>query len=112
LSLSANDLPWPDAVAVGGWWNRAFQPEIDLVGADRAPVARKIYYVGSVKWLDRAFDDHDLAAMQRDAIAVPGFEPGQTRLAAVSRAGARSNVSRQLALCWSARDVVAAFSSD
>jgi len=85
LSLSANDLPWPDAVAVGGWWNRAFQPEIDLVGADRAPVARKIYYVGSVKWLDRAFDDHDLAAMQRDAIAVPGFEPGQTRLAAVSR---------------------------
>jgi hypothetical protein len=112
LSLSANDLPWPEAIAVGGWWNRAFQPEIDLVGADRAPVARKIYYAGSVKWLDRDFDDHDLAALQRDAAAVPGFEPGKTCLAAVSRAGAASNVSQQLALCWSAWDVVAAFASD
>jgi hypothetical protein len=69
LSLSASDLPWPEAIAVGGWWNRAFQPEIDLVGADRAPVAREIYYAGSVRWLDRPFDDHDLAALQRDALA-------------------------------------------
>jgi uncharacterized protein len=111
LSLSASDLPWPEAIAVGGWWNRAFQPEIDLVGADRAPVAREIYYVGSVKWLDRAFDDHDFAALQRDAIAVPGFEPGRTCLAAVSCAGAARGVSRQLALCWGPRDVVAAFSA-
>ena len=28
----------------------ATQPEIDLVGADRLPVARKLWYVGSVKW--------------------------------------------------------------
>ena len=111
LSLSASDLPWPEAIAVGGWWNRAFQPEIDLVGADRAAVAREIYYAGSVKWLDRPFDDHDFAALQRDAIAVPGFEPGRTRLVAVSRAGAVSSVSGQLALCWDPRDVVAAFSA-
>ena len=111
LSLSAGDLPWPEAIAVGGWWNRAFQPEIDLVGADRAPVAREIYYAGSVKWLDRPFDDHDFAALQRDAIAVPGFEPGRTGLAAVSRAGVASGVSRQLALCWDPGDVVAAFSA-
>jgi len=110
LSLSASDLPWPEATAVGGWWNRTFQPEIDLVGADRAPVARQIYYAGSVKWLDRPFDDHDFAALQRDVIAVPGFEPGRTRLVAVSRAGAVSGVSRQLGLCWDPRDVVAAFS--
>jgi hypothetical protein len=110
LSLSASDLPWPEATAVGGWWNRAFQPEIDLVGADRAPVAREIHYAGSVKWLDRPFDDHDFAALQRDAIAVPGFEPGRTRLVAVSRAGAASGVSRQLTLCWGPRDVVSAFS--
>jgi hypothetical protein len=110
LSLSADDLPWPEATAVSGWWNRAFQPEIDLVGADRAPVAREIYYAGSVKWLERPFDDHDLAALQRDAIAIPGFEPGRTHLAAVSRAGPASGVSRQLALCWGPQDVVAAFS--
>jgi uncharacterized protein len=111
LSLSAGDLPWPAATAVGGWWNRAFDREIDLVGADRAPVARAIYYAGSVKWLDRPFDDHDFAALQRDTIAVPGFEPGRTSLVAVSRAGAVSDVSRQLALCWGPRDVIAAFSA-
>jgi hypothetical protein len=110
LSLSASDLPWPEAIAVGGWWNRAFQPEVDLVGADRIPVAGEIYYVGSVKWLDRPFDDHDFAALQRDAIAVPGFDPGRTRLTAVSRAGAARGVAQQLALCWGPRDVVAAFS--
>jgi uncharacterized protein len=98
-------------MAVGGWWNRAFQPELDLVGADRAPIAREIYYAGSVKWLDRPFDDHDFAALQRDAIAVPGFEPGRTCLTAVSRAGVASGVARQLALCWGPRDVVAAFSA-
>lgn len=111
LSLSAGDLPWPEAVAVGGWWNRAFQPEIDLVGADRAPVARSIYYAGSVKWLGRPFDDHDFAALQRDATALPGFEPGRTRLVAVSRAGPASSVSPQLAMCWGPQDVLAAFSA-
>jgi uncharacterized protein len=49
LSLAAGELPWPDATTVGGWWNRAFQPEIDLIGADRGPVARTIHYAGSVK---------------------------------------------------------------
>ncbi|MEU4419624.1 DUF234 domain-containing protein [Actinoplanes sp. NPDC024001] len=31
-------VPWPEAQVVGGWWNRQFK-EIDLVGADRGPVA-------------------------------------------------------------------------
>ncbi|MGH3196521.1 MAG: AAA family ATPase [Streptosporangiaceae bacterium] len=110
LSLSATDLPWPEAAAVGGWWNRAFEPEIDLIGADRAPIAGRIYYAGSVKWLDRPFDERDLATLQRGVIAVPGFEPGRTALAAVSRAGVSDSVSGQLALCWDPRDVVAAFS--
>jgi hypothetical protein len=109
LSLSASDLEWPEAIAVGGWWNRAFQPEIDLVGADRAPVARNIYYAGSVKWLERPFDDHDFAALQRHAVVLPGFEPGRSCLVAVSREGVASGVSRQLALCWGPQEVVAAF---
>lgn len=32
--LRDSGLDWPEAIAVGGWWNHAFQPEIDLVGAD------------------------------------------------------------------------------
>lgn len=110
LSLSAADLPWPQASEVGGWWNRAFDPEIALIGADRAPVAGRIYYAGSVKWLDRPFDEHDLATLQRGAIVVPGFEPGRTALAAVSRAGVSDGVSGQLALRWNPPDVIAAFS--
>jgi hypothetical protein len=43
----AAGLPWPEATAVGGWWNRAFDPEIDLIGADRAPVAKKLWYAES-----------------------------------------------------------------
>jgi hypothetical protein len=41
LSIAAAELPWPEAIAIGGWRNRAFDPEIDLIGAGRAPVARK-----------------------------------------------------------------------
>lgn len=109
LSLSAGELPWPEAIAVGGWWNRAFDPEIDLIGADRAPVARKIYYAGSVKWLERPFDEHDLAELQRGAARVPGFEIGQTALAVVSRAGAVDPAARHLALSWGPQHVVEAF---
>lgn len=110
LSLSARELPWPEAIAVGGWWNRAFDPEIDLVGADKAPVAGKIYYAGSVKWLERPFDERDLAELQRGAAFIPGFEIGRTALAVVSRAGVADGASRHLAVCWGPRDVVEAFS--
>jgi len=67
LSLAAADLPWPEATAVGGWWNRAFDPEIDLIGADRLPVARKLCYAGSIKWLDHPFGSWDLTVLQRGA---------------------------------------------
>lgn len=109
LALAAPDLPWPEATAVGGWWNRAFNPELDLVGADRAPVARDICYVGSVKWLEHPFDRHDLGELQRGAPAVPGFDPGGTPLVAVSRSGFSDDGGNQLALRWQAADVVRAF---
>lgn len=108
LSLAAADLPWPEASAVGGWWNRAFDPEIDLIGADRAPVARNLYYAGSIKWLDRPFDGHDLAALQRGVGQVPGFRHGDTALVAVSRAGFADTVTAHLALRWQAPDVISA----
>lgn len=109
LAIEADNLPWPEAVAVGGWWNRAFDPEIDLIGADKFPVARRLYYAGSVKWLDRPFDGHDAAALQRGTVHVPGFEPEHTALVAVSRAGFADSVSEAIALQWGPEDIVRAF---
>ena len=112
LSLAAADLPWPAATAVGGWWNRAFDPEIDLIGADRAPAARKIWYAGSVKWLDQPFGGRDLADLQRGAPLVPGFDPGATALIGVSCAGFSDSAAAGLALRWRPEDVTGAFTAE
>jgi hypothetical protein len=109
LSLAVADLPWPEASAVGGWWNRAFDPEIDLVGGDRAPVARKLWYVGSVKWDDRPFGGEDLAALRRAAPSVPGFDPAKTALIGVSRDGFSDSAAASLAHCWLPENIIQAF---
>jgi hypothetical protein len=80
------DERWPEVRTVGGWWPRTNNPEVDLVGADRSP-ARHIGFVGSIKWHERApFDRRALAALARDALAVPGADE-ETPLVAVSRSG-------------------------
>jgi uncharacterized protein len=62
-------------------------PEIDLVGADRRPVAGQVHFVGSVKWYEsKPFTSRDYDDLTRDATAVPGATPG-TPLVAVSRTG-------------------------
>jgi uncharacterized protein len=109
LSLAAADLPWAEATAVGGWWNRAFDPEIDLIGCDRAPVARRLWYAGSVKWLDHPFDSRDLAVLQRGASQVPGFDPGETALISVSCTGFTDSAAASLALRWLPEDIIGAF---
>jgi hypothetical protein len=49
---------------IGAYWTRTNDVEIDIVGADRGPIARTLLFVGSIKWLDRSpFDDHDLAGV-------------------------------------------------
>lgn len=55
----------PAAPAVGAYWTRSNDVEIDIVGADRAPIARRLLFVGAVKWLNTSFDDHDLAVLLR-----------------------------------------------
>ncbi|RKN03511.1 ATP-binding protein [Streptomyces radicis] len=86
LSRLLPDERWPGVREVGGWWPRTNNPEVDLVGTDRAP-ARAIAFVGSVKWREqRPFDQRALAALARDTLAVPGAD-GDTPLIAVSRAG-------------------------
>ena len=42
----------PAAPAIGGYWTRSNDVEIDLVGADRQPVAKQLLFLGSVKWLE------------------------------------------------------------
>jgi hypothetical protein len=78
----------PDGTAVvGAYWTRTNDPEIDIVGADRGPVAKRITCVGSVKWLEnRAFDAHDLARLIGHRSRLPGAEDS-TPLVAVSRGG-------------------------
>src|SRR2546423_7039014 len=60
------DEQLPAAPVVGGYWTRTNEVEIDLVGADRSPVASALAFVGSIKWHEQAvFDRHDEAALMR-----------------------------------------------
>lgn len=73
--------------AIGGYWTRSNHPEVDLVGADREPVADTVTLVGSIKWLeDRPFDTRDLGELARHREQVPGAS-ADTDMLAVSRTG-------------------------
>ncbi|MCP2299240.1 hypothetical protein SAMN04244553_0016 [Nocardia amikacinitolerans] len=101
------DERWPDTEAVGGWWNRQNNPEIDLIGADREPVAGAIHFLGSIKWLEeRPFDRHDYDALARAVLSVPGADT-RTPLVAVSRAGLGAELP--LAMHWGPADLVDAW---
>lgn len=72
---------------IGGYWTRTNNPEIDLVGADRAPVADNLTMVGSTKWLEKKpFDARDLASLITHRAQLPGADE-DTPLIAVSRSG-------------------------
>ncbi|MFI0404514.1 ATP-binding protein [Actinomadura sp. 3N508] len=106
-ALELSELPWPDVETVGGWWNRQFNPEVDLVGADRAPIANRIYFAGSIKWHNTPFDAHDLADLRRSATQIPGLDPATTGLAVVSLSGIETPDPPDLA--WTPHDVIAAW---
>ncbi|HEY9473562.1 MAG TPA: ATP-binding protein [Mycobacteriales bacterium] len=94
----------PAAPAIGGYWTRNNAVEIDVVGADRAPVAHRLLFVGSIKWLERSpFDDHDLADLHRHRAALT-TEPLPT--VAVSRSGVSS---RGVHAVYSPPDLLAAW---
>ncbi|WP_034090716.1 ATP-binding protein [Streptacidiphilus albus] len=106
LRLLPNDR-WPHTEAIGGWWNRQNNPEIDLVGADRDPVARQIHFLGSVKWLEtQPFGRREYDALARELTAVPGADH-DTPLVAVSRCGVDANLP--LAAHWGPEDLLAAW---
>ncbi|WP_413801236.1 ATP-binding protein [Streptomyces iranensis] len=100
-------VEWPETEAIGGWWNRQNNPEIDLIGADREPTARKVHFVGSVKWLEtQPFGRHEYDALVRDMLAVPGAAP-DTPLVAVSRCGVADGLP--LTAHWGPEDLVRAW---
>ncbi|MFC7331123.1 ATP-binding protein [Marinactinospora rubrisoli] len=107
LLRSLPDERWPETEAIGGWWNRQNKPEIDLIGADRQPIAGQVHFVGSIKWLDtQPFGPREYEALVRDKLAVPGAEPA-TPLVAVSRCGVTPDVP--LAAHWGPEDLVRAW---
>lgn len=75
----------PAAPAIRGYRTRSNDVEIDLVGADRQPVARRSLFLGSGERPESsAFDGHDLAALRKHRAAITD-EP--VPLVAVSRNG-------------------------
>lgn len=101
------DEGWPETEAVGGWWNRRNNPEVDLVGADREPVAGSVHFLGSLKWLEsQPFGRRDFDNLVRVMLAVPGAVEG-TPLVAVSRCGVAEGLP--LAAHWGPGDLVRAW---
>lgn len=87
LERLAPDLLPPHTDVVGAYWTRTNDPAIDLVGADRSPIARRITAVGSIKWQERRpFDAHDMARLIVHRAQLPGADE-YTPLIAVGRAG-------------------------
>lgn len=84
--LTDDHLP-EETQTVGSYWTRTNDPEIDIVAADRSPVAKRITAIGSIKWHDSSpFDSHDLARLVHHRGQLPGAEPN-TPLVAISRTG-------------------------
>ncbi|MEO3765181.1 DUF234 domain-containing protein [Streptomyces sp. B5E4] len=78
--------------AIGGYWTRTNDPEIDIVGAERSPIAKKITLVGSIKWLEnKPFNDRDLAQLLTHRSQLPGADD-TTPLLAVTRSGCTADV--------------------
>jgi uncharacterized protein len=83
-----HDVPiLKDSHYIGGYWTRTNDPEIDIVGADSSPIAKKIELVGSIKWHEnKPFDDRELARLIVHRSQLPGADES-TPLLAVARAG-------------------------
>lgn len=84
--IAATDPVLAEAAVMGAYWTRTGDVEVDLVGVDQWPDARKVAVTGSIKWRERdPFDRHDLADLVTHRSQIPGAE--SSRLIAVSRSG-------------------------
>lgn len=79
----------PATPVVGSYWTRSNDIQIDIVGADREPVAKRLVFLGSIKWRDRSpFDERDLLELQRHRSRLTD---DLVPLIAVSRTGVTTN---------------------
>lgn len=77
----------PAADSVGAYWTRTNVPEVDVIGADHAPVATTVHYAGTIKWLEHtSLDQGDLNQLAAEVAKVPGAD-ASTPLVAISRTG-------------------------
>jgi uncharacterized protein len=103
--IAIDDARLGAAAHVSGWWPRNNNPEIDLVGVDRATDPTSVRFVGSIKWRENApFGLEDLRKLQGDRSAVPGASP-DTPLVAI----ARQRVDVDGAIAYTASDIVNAW---
>ena len=87
LSRALVESPILGEGVVGGYWTRTNDPEIDIVIADRQPVAKAILAVGSIKWLERTpLGRRDLAELIVHRAQLPGATD-DTPLIVVARSG-------------------------
>ncbi len=76
---------------VGGYWTRTNVPEVDIIGADRSPLANVITFAASIKWLvTEVFSHSDLSALAAVIVQFPGANANTPHFA-VSRNGASPN---------------------
>ena len=99
---------WPEGVtALAFAETECEDPASPLFGIPEAALLAEFPAPDMTRRVIEAIGSRD--SLQRATTAIPGFEPGRTALAAVSRTGVSASASGQLALCWGPREVVAAF---
>lgn len=87
-ALRRIDGRWPPPAAVGGFWTRKNDPEIDIIMVDAMPKPRTVTLAGSIKWREaKPLSKHDTNALVANLAKIPGAEPGTTQLIGVSRQG-------------------------
>jgi hypothetical protein len=103
--LAAVDARLARVGAVGGYWTRTNDVEVDLVGVDGWPGASRVEVIGSIKWRERSpFSRHDLVALAAHRARVPGAD--RAGLIAVSRSG---NKAQDLDAAFGPDDLVDAW---
>lgn len=92
---------------VGAFWNRTSTVEVDLVGGDARPQAKRVSFVGSIKWRDeQPFRRADAAKLATQRAMVPGTD-GDTLLVGVSRSGFEQDANLDVRLA--AEDLLASW---
>jgi len=98
IELALPQRRFGSARHVGAYWNRTSTVEVDLVGGDTLPQAKRIAFVGSIKWREaQPFRRADAALLATQRAAVPGAD-ADTLLLGVSRNGFDADAALDLRL--------------